>query len=129
MHQVILSTQSQIPFRRADPRRRDAATTNVICVTVALATEDALTRPVFEKLRRFGVPCLECLRRQVAMYLCHVVFRLTHDDVGHAFERDRSTVGHACRRTEDRRDHRLFDDILTAIEEDVVERVQERGIQ
>ena len=33
--------------------------------------------------------------RQVAMYMAHVVFQLTHDQVGDAFRRERTTVAHA----------------------------------
>lgn len=47
--------------------------------------------------------------RQVAMYLAHVELGLPQADVARAFQRDRSTVAHACRRVEDMRDHPVFD--------------------
>lgn len=47
--------------------------------------------------------------RQVAMYLAHVVWGLSLTDVGLLFERDRTTVAHACRQIENRRDDRQFD--------------------
>ena len=34
--------------------------------------------------------------RQVAMYLMHCAFSLSHTDIGRAFSRDRTTVAHAC---------------------------------
>ena len=50
------------------------------------------------------------------MYVCHVVLRLSQADIGVAFGRDRSTVGHACNRVEDRRDDVAFDAFVSAIE-------------
>jgi chromosomal replication initiation ATPase DnaA len=42
--------------------------------------------------------------RQVAMYLAHVGCGATLTEVGILFERDRTTVAHACSVVEDRRD-------------------------
>jgi hypothetical protein len=47
--------------------------------------------------------------RQLAMYLCHVVGDMSLRDVSRAFDRDRTTVSHACHAIEDRRDHPVFD--------------------
>ncbi|MGD2132992.1 MAG: helix-turn-helix domain-containing protein [Maricaulaceae bacterium] len=55
--------------------------------------------------------------RQTAMYLAHVSFGMSLARVAYAFGRDRSTVAHACRVTEDRREDRGFDDDLEKIEE------------
>jgi len=57
-----------------------------------------------------------CTARQIAMYLTHVVFRLSLTAVGREFHRDRSTVSHACQRVELRRDDRRFDMLLSRIE-------------
>lgn len=54
--------------------------------------------------------------RQVAMYLTHVGFELSLNRVAAAFERDRSTVGYACHRVEDRRDDPDFDAWIGAME-------------
>ena len=43
------------------------------------------------------------------MYLMHVGHRRTLTDIGEIFERDRTTVAHACARIEDMRDDRAFD--------------------
>ncbi len=40
--------------------------------------------------------------RQVAMYLAHVGFAQSFEAIGRAFDRDRTTVSHACRVVEDR---------------------------
>lgn len=56
------------------------------------------------------------MARQVAMYLAHVACGLTLTDAGLLFNRDRTTVAHACVLVEDRRDDAVFDralDLLT----------------
>ncbi len=42
--------------------------------------------------------------RRTAMYLTHVAYGWTLERVGHAFGRNRVTVGAACQRVEDERD-------------------------
>lgn len=42
--------------------------------------------------------------RQKAQYLCHVGFGLSYTEIGMRFNRDRTTVAHACRCIEDSRD-------------------------
>ena len=56
------------------------------------------------------------LARQVAMYLCHIGFALSFEAVGRLFARDRTTVAHACRVVEDRRDDRWFDRRISLLE-------------
>lgn len=57
-----------------------------------------------------------CHVRQLAMYVSHVVLRLSLSEIGAAFGRDRTTVGHACNVVEDRRDDASFDAFVAAIE-------------
>ena len=57
------------------------------------------------------------LARQVAMYLTHCAFSLSHTEVGRIFKRDRTTVAYACHIVEDRRDDRVFDRTLANLEE------------
>ena len=54
--------------------------------------------------------------RQLAMYLTHVGFGVTLTEVGLCFERDRTTVRHACALVEDRRDQPAFDLSVSALE-------------
>ena len=54
--------------------------------------------------------------RQVAMYLAHVGFGLGFATVGACFRRDRTTVAHACRVVEDRRDDIWFDCRMATLE-------------
>ena len=54
--------------------------------------------------------------RQVAMYLSHVGLEMSLSRVANAFERDRSTVAHACHKIEEMRDEAKFDAWLEALE-------------
>lgn len=56
------------------------------------------------------------LARQVAMYLSHVAFGLTFSEISLIFQRDRTTVAHACAAIEDLRDNPSFDRALFALE-------------
>lgn len=56
------------------------------------------------------------LLRQIAMYLAHVGAGVDMRAVGEAFRRDRTTVGHACRLIEDRREDARFDRLLDCLE-------------
>lgn len=55
--------------------------------------------------------------RQVAMYLSHVGLEMSLSRVASAFDRDRSTVAHACHRIEEMRDEADFDAWLDRLEE------------
>lgn len=61
-----------------------------------------------------------CHVRQIAMYICHVVLQVSLTDIGTAFGRDRTTVGHACNVVEDRRDDKAYDEFVAAIERVVI---------
>jgi chromosomal replication initiation ATPase DnaA len=56
------------------------------------------------------------LARQVAMYLAHVGCGMSLTETGRLFNRDRTTVAHACGIIEDRRDDPLFDRALDLLE-------------
>lgn len=55
--------------------------------------------------------------RQAAMYLTHVGLGMSLSRVAAAFERDRSTVAHACHRIEEMRDEPAFDVWLETLEQ------------
>lgn len=57
--------------------------------------------------------------RQLAMYLAHVALGLPQTEVARAFQRDRTTVAHACRRIEDMRDVAAFDAAVSRMENGV----------
>ena len=62
--------------------------------------------------------------RQVAMYLAHITFGISLADVGREFGRDRTTVAHACRVVEQRRDDPNLDNALTRLEHRIRAREQ-----
>ena len=54
--------------------------------------------------------------RQVAMYLAHTGFELSLETISRVFDRDRTTVSHACHLVEDGRDDIWLDCRLEALE-------------
>ncbi len=90
-----------------DPRAATVAVA-VVAQVFALPPDDLLrtTRG------RAGV----ALARQIAMYLAHVVGGQTLTDIGQHFRRDRTTVAHACRLVEARRDDPSFDRVVELLE-------------
>ena len=64
---------------------------------------------------RAALPAAEA--RHLAMYLAHTGLGWPLARVGAAFGRDRTTVGHACRRVEDRRDDPAFDRRVETLED------------
>lgn len=79
-------------------------------VAAAFEVEPELLRLPTRGSRRIS------LARQVAMYLAHVSCKLTFTEIGEAFERDRSTVAHACALIEQRRDNQEFDRAIGLLE-------------
>ncbi len=67
--------------------------------------------------------------RQVAMYLAHVVYSLSYNEVAAAFGRERSTVAHACAIVEDARDDAVFEERMAKLEERLkkLDDVRQRG--
>ena len=61
-------------------------------------------------------PARVAFARQTAMYLAHIACELTFTEVGDLFERDRTTVAHACGVVEDRRDDARLDRALDLLE-------------
>ena len=57
-----------------------------------------------------------CTARQLAMYLTYTAFSMSLSRCAQAFVRDRSTVAHACRAVEDRRDDAVFDQWIDGLE-------------
>jgi hypothetical protein len=80
------------------------------------------------ELRRPGRSTLDVTRvRQIAMYVGHVVLRLSMSDVGRGFGRDRTTVLYACHLVEDMRDDADFDRIVAIMERVAGVAFRERG--
>jgi hypothetical protein len=54
--------------------------------------------------------------RQIAMYLAHVALGESLSAIARHFQRHHTTVGHACARVEDRREHAPTDRLLECLE-------------
>jgi len=61
----------------------------------------------------------QALARQVMMYLLHVCCGQSYTEVGRMIGRDRSTVAHACRLIEDRRENDQIDQALDIMERSI----------
>jgi chromosomal replication initiation ATPase DnaA len=85
------------------------------CIINRVACDFALDVTALETRRRGSQHV--AFARQVAMYLAHVGFGLSYDAIGRIFERDRTTVSHACRVVEDRRDDIWFDCRMAMLEQ------------
>lgn len=90
--------------------------TRLTCRLVQNLTADAVQlaasrMPLLGDSRR-----ARCHVRQIAMYVCHVVLQISQGEIAIAFERDRTTVRHACSVVEDRRDVADFDAFVETIE-------------
>ncbi len=84
---------------------------------LSIATIVAVTNTAEQELHAQSRSTAEiALARQTAMYLAHTKFGITYSEVGSFFNRDRSTVAHACRLVEDRRDIEEFDECLCRME-------------
>lgn len=83
----------------------------------------ALGVSIAEIARRGRSRAAVAYARQIAMYLAHVVGQMSLTEISIAFERDRTTVAHACHAIEDRREGALFDRQIEALEADMRGRV------
>jgi chromosomal replication initiation ATPase DnaA len=61
-------------------------------------------------------PARAAYARQAAMYLLRVGLGLPNSEIGAYFQRDRTTVAHACARIEDSRDDANLDQTLECLE-------------
>ncbi len=72
-------------------------------------TSEACNVSIYELKAKRRSRATIAFARQIAMYLAHVVGQMTLADISAVFERDRTTVAHACAMIEDRRDSPMFD--------------------
>jgi hypothetical protein len=100
-----------------------------MCRLVQVTVAVALMVPAGElrAARRRAAPI--AFARQIAMYLAHVTLGLSYTEIGYAFRRDRTTVAHACRLVEERRDGPAFDAALLLLEDMIGRQLRERAAQ
>lgn len=94
-----------------DPRR-DKLTAAFITHAVALAT--GVSPADIASAKRTSKAAARA--RQIAIYLAHVNFNWPLIRVAFAFNRDRTTCGHACHRIEDMRENAAFDARMSVLE-------------
>lgn len=94
-----------------DPRR-DRVVAAFVTHAVALAT-GVSPAEIASNSRRSKAAARA---RQIAIYLAHVNFNWPLMRVAFAFDRDRTTCGHACHRIEDLREDAAFDARMLALE-------------
>lgn len=99
----------------AADERALTAERRLLCMIVRQLTEELLRATGLENTEDPGRRATSHVR-QVAMYVCHVAYSMPMGEVAEAFGRDRSTVGHACRMVEDRRDDRAYDTFVAIVE-------------
>jgi hypothetical protein len=106
----------RIARRSAMPGRRRMLAIRSVCRMVRTVAAEMVfllgDRTASSRDRRFALSHIQ----QIAMYVCHVVLQLTMTEIGEACGKDRTTVGHACARVEDRRDDVAYDQLVAAIE-------------
>jgi hypothetical protein len=111
------------------PKAAAAADSRLLIVVSRTAREamdvaaGALGVSIAEIARRGRARAQVAYARQIAMYLAHVVGQMTLSEIATAFERDRTTVAHACHAIEDRREGTIFDKQIEALEADMRARV------
>ncbi len=109
------AAEPEIAWLDGETERPPSAERRLLCMIVRQLTQEllmaiGLDSDVGGRRRALGHV------RQVAMYVCHVAYSMPMGEVAQAFGRDRSTVGHACRMVEDRRDDPAYDGFVTTIE-------------
>lgn len=87
-----------------------------ICWLMETVTAAAFAVPVDELRAPSRRTAAVAFARQSAMYLAHVVLRLSLSATGQLFHRDRTTAAHACQLVEQRRDDPTIDRLLDTLE-------------
>jgi chromosomal replication initiation ATPase DnaA len=98
------------------PTDRTAAGGNGPAQTAIAVVAQVFAMPPSDLLRATRGRAGVALARQIAMYLAHVVGGQSLTDIGAHFRRDRTTVAHACRLIEARRDDPSFDRVVELLE-------------
>lgn len=113
---ICTAQQSKVSAMRMLDSLSNASLSEFGC-KLAIATLSAVTKTTEQELQSHARSSAKiALARQTAMYLAHTKFGISYGEVGNFFHRDRSTVAHACRLVEDRRDNCEFDRSLSRME-------------
>ena len=107
------SRSAAAPIMSRSIVRHEEAAQCRLALAIAAAAFDIASDEMCARSRR-KAPVADA--RHVAIYLAHIVFQLPMQAVADGFGRDRTSVGHALRRVEDRRDDPGFDARLERLE-------------
>lgn len=88
----------------------------LMCETVRRVVAELQGMTDDRKQERTDMRRAACHVRQIGMYVCHVSLQLSLTDIGFGFGRDRTTVAHACKMVEDRRDDTAYDEFVSLVE-------------
>lgn len=110
----VSSARRRRPADRRARREQELVASKCRCLEAVVAATFRLPIAELRGASRGEAPI--AFARQVAMYVAHVWFALSLTEVGRRFDRDRTTVAHACRVVEDRRDDPHIDRVVAAIE-------------
>lgn len=107
---------SPVPVAISRHMVRPAEEPRRLCGIVRQLTAEMILMSGERVLRRRDSRRTLCHARQISMYVCNVALGISHQDIGLAFGRDRTTVGYSCNVVEDRRDDPGFDEFVSSIE-------------
>ena len=113
---LAASTRDRRRRRRSRRDRRDQAIVAAKCLCLEAVVASTFRLSLDDLRRTSRGEAQIAFARQVAMYVAHVWFALSLTEVGRRFDRDRTTVAHACKVVEDRRDDPRVDRVVSAIE-------------
>ena len=107
VHRLTPVAEFKVDKEKPQPPYRDA-----VCELCERTVSLALDVPLQQLRAKTRLSPDIAFARQIAMYLAHTIFGLDYTDVGLHFRRDRTTVSHACRLVEDRREEMTIDVML-----------------
>jgi len=123
MQQIIAANRQdgylQLIVNRSEFREDFQST--VACDFIKSSISLVFEIPIRELNARTRLSAKVAFARQLAMYIAHVRLGLKLGVVGGQFGRDRTTVAHACRVIEDRRDEPEVDFLADCMERSVDE--------
>jgi chromosomal replication initiation ATPase DnaA len=111
--------------RIARDLRPDTRAPELALVEAAVAAVFAVPVAHLRAARRGTAPV--AFARQTAIYLAHTVLGLSYTAIARAVGRDRTTVAHACRILEQRRDDPAIDAIVGRLEHAIDGGADEHG--
>lgn len=109
---------SAVRVRRGYSRVRRRDWQAALIIEVVAAARGVTPRHLLGRHKSMRV----VVTRQLAMYLVHTLLGRTYLETARLFDRDRTTVSHACARIEDRReDHSAFEREVLRFERQILE--------